>query len=85
MQIINVLLLQSLLKLMFSKLEQFITLGIFWFLLNAQARLSKCKCPMTKITNGTELMERSTHRELVELKVPKYCFMERLCMKMSSI
>lgn len=52
MQIINILLLESLRKLMCSKLEQFITLGIFWFLLNAQACLSKRKYQMTKITLG---------------------------------
>jgi type III secretory pathway component EscU len=57
-KIINVLLLKSLLKLMFSKLKQFITFGIFWFLFNTQAYLVQMKVSNDKDQTGDLVMER---------------------------
>lgn len=57
-KIINVLLLKTLPKLMLSKLEQFITFGIFWFLLNTQAYLVQMKVSNDKDHTATILMER---------------------------
>lgn len=63
-KIINVLLLKSLPKLMFSKLNQFITFGIFWFLLNTQAYLVQMKVSNDKDHTGNMLMARQTHENV---------------------
>lgn len=57
-KITHVLLLKSLPKLMFSKLRQFITFGIFGVLLNTQAYLVQVKVANDKDHTGDILMER---------------------------
>jgi succinate-acetate transporter protein len=43
---------------MFSKLKQFITFGIFWFLFNTQAYLVQMKVSNDKDQTGDLVMER---------------------------
>lgn len=64
-KIMNVLLLECLPKLIFSKLKQFTTFGMFWFSLNTQDYFSQMKVSNDKDYTGNILMKREMHRECV--------------------